>query len=545
LDYEATLAKVSELSVQRLADWCTVHVSDPRTGVRQISVSHRDPARVRFAKDLALKYPYDPESPRGVPQVLRTGQPEIYPHVTEELLRAGAKDEEHFRILRDLGMESAMVVPIRSRGRTLGAITFIATEPGRSYGPEDLSLGEALGDRAGLAIENAALYEEAKRQLEERRRSEAARALLAAAVESSEDAILTLTLDGSITSWNRGATRLYGFPEGEALGQKISIIIPEELRSEEATIFERVLRGERIEHFETRRRTKDGRVLDVSLTVSQICDAAGAVIGFSKIARDISERKKAEDEIRRLNATLEERVKLRTAELSRALSELESFTNTIAHDLRAPLRTMRGFSEVLLEGSESSLGPEAKDAARRIFEGAKRMDDLTKDLLAYGRVAQAPIEPEDVDLDQVAHELLRTFEGEIRSSSASVKVARPLGRARGSRTLLSQALGNLFSNACKFVPPDKHPEVEVGSERRNGRLRVWVRDRGIGIEPRYQDKLFKMFERLEPGKYPGTGIGLAIVQKAAERMGGRAGVESEPGTGSRFWIEIPACEQEA
>ncbi|HLY75296.1 MAG TPA: MASE1 domain-containing protein [Planctomycetota bacterium] len=540
LDYEATLAKVSELSVLRLADWCTVHVSDPRTGVRQLSVSHRDPAKVRFAHNLALKYPYDPESPRGVPQVLRTGQPEIYPHVTEDLLRAGAKDEEHFQILRDLGMVSAMVVPIRSRGRTLGAITFIATEPGRSYGPEDLSLGEALGDRAGLAIENSALYEEAKRQLEERRRSEAARALLAAAVESSEDAIITITLRGTITSWNRGAERLFGYPEAEVKGQSVLLIIPEDLRTQEMEILGRLEKGERVEQFETRRMTKDGRLLDVSLTVSPVRDDRGVLVGASKVSRDITERKRAQEEILRLKEDLEHRVEARTAELTEALSELDAFTAMASHDLRAPLRTISSFATVLVEDYASKLDDTAKNYAARIAAACERMRRLIDDLLAYSRLTKAELVPEPIDLTTLTVNIVSRLKSEIPDRTLKISIQKPLPVVRGQKVMFAQVLENLLSNAIKFVRPGTEPEIQIGVIHAGSWVRLYIRDNGIGISEEYLNRLFRPFERLPGGQeYPGVGLGLAIVKRAMERMGGKLGVESKLGRGSTFWVELP------
>jgi PAS domain S-box-containing protein len=263
---------------------------------------------------------------------------------------------------------------------------------------------------------------------------------------------------------------------------------------------------------------------------------------LARQAADYIARRRAEEDIHALNTSLEERVRARTADLTQALRELETFSYTIAHDLRAPLRTMRGFSEILLGDYGSKLDDEGLDAAKRIVDGVKRMDALTNDLLAYGRVAQAAIVPEELDLDAVSNEVLRGMEAEIKASSVRVEIRRPLANVRASRSLLSQALGNLISNACKFVLPGRTPEIEIGTVRRGGRVELWVRDRGIGIEKHHQSKVFGMFERLEPGRFPGTGIGLAIVRKAAERMGGTAGLESEAGKGSRFWVELPATD---
>jgi len=243
---------------------------------------------------------------------------------------------------------------------------------------------------------------------------------------------------------------------------------------------------------------------------------------------------------------LEEQVRHRTAELEERNEELEGFGYSISHDLRAPLRAMQGFSQALLEDAGDRLDPLSREYAERIVAGAQRMDLLIQDLLSYSRVSRAELRLVPVPLGLIAETVLRELAESLRAREAVVRVDDPLPVVLGHPATLSQVLTNLLGNALKFVPPDRTPALRVRAENGNGRIRVWVEDNGIGIAAEHQDRIFRVFERLHSGDdYPGTGIGLAIVRKAVERMGGQVGVESTLGQGSRFWVELQRVEGES
>jgi signal transduction histidine kinase len=240
---------------------------------------------------------------------------------------------------------------------------------------------------------------------------------------------------------------------------------------------------------------------------------------------------------------LEEQVHSRTRELQERNEELEGFGYSISHDLRAPLRAMQGFSQALLEDAGDRLDSMGREYAERIVAGARRMDQLIQDLLAYSRVSRAELRLAAVPLSPLARTVLADLEQPLRARQATVRVDDPLPMVLGHPATLSQVLTNLLGNAVKFVPAERTPALRVRAETDNGRIRIWVEDNGIGIAAEHQDRIFRVFERLHgDDDYPGTGIGLAIVRKAVERMGGRVGVQSAPGQGSRFWVELQRVE---
>jgi PAS domain S-box-containing protein len=379
----------------------------------------------------------------------------------------------------------------------------------------------------------------------ERKRAEDAIQRLAAIVESSDDAIVTKDLNGIITSWNAGAERLFGYTPEEVIGNPITMLIPRERQDEEQEIIGRVRRGDRVEHYETIRQRKDGTRVDISLTVSPLKDAQQKIVGASKIARDISRRKRAEEalhyaneQLSRANEDLENRVAERTAELVETNGQLEAFVYSIAHDLRAPLRSMQAFSSLLLDDYASRLDATAQHYARRILRGAESMDTLLLDLLAYGRVARSQIELAAANVKAAWNAATLQNDHIIREKNARIEAHSPLPPVCAHEATLVQVLANLLGNALKFVRPGVTPHITLRAEPRHDFVRLWVEDNGIGIPPEYHERIFRVFERLNGKEYTGTGIGLSIVRKGVERMGGRVGVESTPGQGSRFWVEL-------
>jgi PAS domain S-box-containing protein len=375
------------------------------------------------------------------------------------------------------------------------------------------------------------------------------RPLLAAIVDSSDDAIISKNLDGIITSWNKGAQKIFGYTAEEAVGRPVMILIPPDRAKEEMEILSRIKRGERIDHYETIRRARDGRLLNISLTVSPVKDGGGKVIGASKIARDITERKRVEQALKEAQRQLrshaddlEKRVEERTGMLEKTIAELETFSYSLSHDLRAPLRAIRGFLEIVLEDHAKQIDAPGMELMHRVVNAAERMDRMILDLQTFTRISQEPMAIVPVDMEKLIRGIIRE-QAELQSPHAEITMSISFPEVMGNEASLTQCVMNLLDNAVKFVAPNVQPRIHIYSEHGDDTVRFWFEDNGIGIDMDARQKLFQMFQRVHGNEYPGTGIGLAIVRKAVERMSGKTGLESEPGKGSRFWLQLPGGEK--
>ena len=236
---------------------------------------------------------------------------------------------------------------------------------------------------------------------------------------------------------------------------------------------------------------------------------------------------------------LEQRVNERTAELRETVHDLEAFSYSLSHDLRAPLRAMQGYAQLLLNRFGHTLDEVGRGYFHRLMSSTERLDRLIQDVLKYSQVARAPVELRPIDLERLLDEVVNDYPV-LLPPRVQIDVKKPLLPVRGHEAFLTQCMSNLLSNAAKFNRPGETPLVKVSTqELTRGKVRVWFEDNGIGIAPEDQRRIFGIFERVHSNQqYEGTGIGLAIVAKAAERMGGHVGVESSAGQGSRFWIEL-------
>jgi signal transduction histidine kinase len=237
-----------------------------------------------------------------------------------------------------------------------------------------------------------------------------------------------------------------------------------------------------------------------------------------------------------------EELAARTAELHNSLETMQTFTYTIAHDLRAPLRALTSFSALVMQECAGDLNDFGKDCLHRINGAALRMDRLVTDLLAYGQLTHLEVTTVPISLNDAVTKVLQDLASEIRGRSAAVEVEHPLPSAIANLGLVNQVLLNLIDNALKFVPRDRTPRIRIYTQRMDNRLRLRISDNGIGVPPQYHTRIFDLFVRLHKStEYSGTGIGLALVKKAMERMMGRVGLESTPGEGSTFWLEFRAA----
>jgi len=532
-------------------------------------------------------------------------------------------------------------------------------------------------------------------EIAERQRTEEVRGRLAAVVESSDDAIISKTLDGTITAWNPGAEKLFGYSSLEAVGKPMRMLLPPERAQEESAILARIGYGERVDHFETVRVRKDGKRVDVSVTISPIKNSSGAIVGASNIARDITEHKRAESdlaqhaealarsrqeletqtltlrsvlesmaeglvaadeqgkfviwntaaekilglgptslpsekwtehyglflpdmvtpfpndqlplvlaiqgeasttemfvrnpeltegtwievsgsprkdrdgivnggvvafrdvtrrkaderEILRLNEDLELRVTERTAQLEAANKELESFSYSVSHDLRAPLRHIIGFSKMLVEEFGSTLDPAAHHYLERIQAGTQKMGLLVDELLNLARLGRHALNLRPTGLNALVAEVVTILQPDIEGRDKGREVEwliADLPQLDCDPVLVTQVFQNLLANALKFTRKRAHAIIEVGcqKEKESGQAVLMVRDNGTGFSMKYVDKLFGVFQRLHNAEdFEGTGIGLATVQRIVHKHGGRVWAEGEVDKGAAFYFTLSAGKQ--
>jgi PAS domain S-box-containing protein len=351
------------------------------------------------------------------------------------------------------------------------------------------------------------------------RKVQETRARLAAIVEFSEDAIIGKDIDGTIRSWNRGAEQLYGYSAEEVLGQPVSLLVPPERADELARIMERISIGEHVERFETVRVRKDGQRMHVSLTISPITDGLGRITGASTIARDVTARRRTEEELRRSN------------------EELEQFAYVASHDLSEPLRVIAGFIDLLARRYKGELDEEADRFIDFTVSGVERMQAIIDDFLAYSRASRVALTLVEVDTAALVREVRQSLQASIAEHGTRVEVGG-LPRVRAEPTLLRALFQNLIANGVKFAD-GAQPEVRVSAVRERERWRFDIADNGPGIDPRHAARIFDMFQRLHGSEVPGTGIGLTIAKRIAERHGGNIWVAPAAAGGSVFRFTIP------
>jgi PAS domain S-box-containing protein len=354
------------------------------------------------------------------------------------------------------------------------------------------------------------------RDMTDLRRAEAAAELMAAIVESTDDAIVGADRDGRITHWNPGAVRLLGYEREEIVGQYVRMLVRDEDFESQNARFSRVLAGERVERIETQWMRKDGALLDVVLTASPLRDPSGEVVGASAVVHDITARKRDEAELRRSHA------------------ELERFADIAAHDLREPLMAITQLTALLERGVDS----QREEIVTHLRAAAQHGSRLVDGLLDLARVGRGAPPAQPVDLRRVMEGLLDTLAPQIEAAGARVEVG-PLPTVLGVEGELARVFQNLLVNALKFRG-DAPPVIAVSAARSPREWTLTVADNGPGVSERNRDRIFELFARGQvDGQAPGTGLGLAVCRKVVELHGGRIWVEPAPGRGSAFRMTLP------
>jgi PAS domain S-box-containing protein len=346
---------------------------------------------------------------------------------------------------------------------------------------------------------------------------------LAAIVESSDDAIVSKDLNGIITSWNPAAVRIFGWEAEEAIGRSIKLIIPPERHHEEDQVLARIRAGLPVDHFETVRVRKDGSTIDISLTVSPVRDYNGRIVGASKIARDISARRAAEEAIRQ------------SQEIK------DQFLSLVSHELRTPIAIIVGNGHLLSRRGDSLSPEDHQQALADITSEGERLQRIIENLLMLTRVESGDrISFEHIQVERIVEEVIARQRRRSEGRTIAFECSESLPPAMGEQTLVTQVIENLVSNADKYSPEAESIEVRA-SLNESGEVEVHVLDRGIGLSDSDLSSLFQPFYRAESAKEraSGMGLGLAVCRKAIEAQGGSISALPRPGGGSDFWFTLP------
>jgi PAS domain S-box-containing protein len=586
VDYQGTLRRLAELIVPRFADWCSIDLLDAEGQLQRVIVLHHDPKKTELATRLQERYPAQVQTESGPRNVVRTGQPEIYPTIADEMLRAAAQDADHLKTLRGLGLKSAICAPLKARGKTLGAISFVtAEESDRQYSEDDLDFVEELCNRAALAIDNAALYDAEQKA---RAAAEAAQQRLWFLAESN--AVLSSSLDfettlarvaGLAVPWLADCCVAHVFPQ-DGIDARTSVChadpakedlvrqlhthyvpspdqphpLMEMIQTQAPVLLENIDASEPATIVQDRRHAEILRKLDFKSYMAVPLIARGRLFGALTFARSDVDRRYtqqdlslAEELARRAalaidNARLYENAQRVQEALRVALEAKDEFLGVMSHELRTPItavyggvRVLRSRAERLDEESKSRLLEDIEQESERLFR-------MVENLLVLSRLELGQeVATEPVMAQRTIGKLVSSYAQRRPSRKVALNVDEEMDPIAAEPHYLEQILRNLISNADKYSPADS--PVEIAIVRREDEADISILDRGSGISPEESETIFERFYRSDrtASKAAGIGLGLTVCKRLTEAMGGRIGATPRPGGGLEVRVTLPIYKE--
>lgn len=483
---------------------------------------------------------------------------------TEQILRIEELTGSALKTIREMEAEEQSLLEDRSRETALArtrtaAVLLAATSAGvglllfagfaihRQIGISQRARAEA--DQLNNTLEFRVQERTAELEREADARSRVSEQLresqgrMAGVIASAMDAIITVDADQRIVLFNRAAEKIFACSESQALGGSLDRFLPERFRRHHQQHVRNFgLTGTTNRNMggmqDLRALRADGTEFPIEASISQM-EAGGKKL-FTAIVRDVTEKRRTEEQIRQLNQDLEQRVRERTAELETANKELEAFTYSVSHDLRAPIRHISGFSKMLGEEAGSGLSPEARHQLARIQEGARRMGLLVDDLLNLARIGRQELQAQASGLETIVQDVIADLAPDLEGRNVEWKIGE-LPRVECDPALLKQVFQNLLSNALKYTRPRSPAVIEAGTVEHEGKQAIFVRDNGVGFNMKYADKVFGVFQRLHREEdFEGTGVGLATAERIIQKHGGRIWAEAEMDKGATFYFTLGA-----
>ena len=563
LDYTETLKRLARLAVPRIADWCAIYIADTHGLLHVVEVAHTDPAKVDLALELRRRYPPDPTQQRGVYAVLRTGRSEVYREISDQMLAEATPDADNLRMLRELGLRSSMAVPLRARGRTFGVITFVSAESGRLFNNADVAFAEDLASRAAFAVDNARLFQLAKK----RQKEEAAlrRATEAVTATYSVGEIIEQIANSALEATEADGSFVERVQEGEVQVVAVAGVLHPKLGDVtpfKGSVAERILDAGQPEvivrlgeHPEPLPGILATTYAQSSALFVPLLDA-GEAIGVLVLLRHHHREPFSQDEAERahtfgnLAALAFRKVHLledserRREELEQVIESRSRLMRGFTHDLKNPIGAADGHAALLEDGLLGPLSEQQTRSVGRIRASLANALKLIDDLNEFARAETGKLELHfvPVQLTEIAREICEQYRGTADQAGIMIDLelnAVPIFRSDDDR--IRQILGNLLSNALKYT--ESGGRVLIRTAQRSSKagecLVVEVEDTGIGIPEDKIGLLFEEFTRIDPAVRPGVGLGLAISRRVARALGGDITVRSKRGVGSTFTLWLP------
>jgi len=545
LDYQTTLSSVARLAVPDIADWCAVDIVTENGTIRRLAVAHSDPEKVKWAHELERRFPMDPNAPTGVPNVIRTGQSEFFPEITEEMILAAVKDEEQLEIIRQIGFTSVMTVPMVARGLSLGAITLVSTESRRQFTQQDLALAEDLARRAAIAVDNAWLYLKSQDEIAERKKVEEVLRIsetrFRTMIEQSPLGIQIFDLQGFCIQANNAWEELWSASREDLADYNIRQD-PQLTASGMISYVERAYAGEAVAmppiHYDPAEIGRLGRARWVRVFLYPVKNQAGEIQEIAIILEDITERVLAEEQLL-----------MAKDEAEAANQAKDRFIAILSHELRTPLTPVMATVEALQleEDFPSEYLPWLEIVHRNVELEARLIDDLL-DLTRIAR-GKMQLQVEKLDLHDTLARVLSMYKDEFEAKGLQIERVFQANSAwiDGDAARMQQVMWNLVKNAVKFTPPGG--KITISTENTNdGLLRLHIADTGIGIEPEILPRIFNAFEQGEQTitrHFGGLGLGLAISKTLVELHNGTITAFSEGrNKGAVFVVEFATASAE-
>ena len=518
LDYKKTLESVTKLAVPYIADWCSVDMIDENGQVQLISVAHKDPKKVKWAKELRKTNPVDMSVKQGLPEVIRSSNPEFYPYITDEMLVKAARNKKELNLVRTIGFTSVIIVPICKDNKCVGAITLVNTESRRRYTEAEFDMAKELANRVSLAIQNVTLYENAQKEIAIRKDTEEALIQSKAQMQELYDAniigVFYCNVNGLIMNANDAFLNIIGYSRKELEAGNLNWmrITPPEYHTEDQKALKELVTKGVLKPWEKEYIRKDGSQVPVIVGATMTNKTKGEAMAF---VLDITERKKLEQ-------------------------RKDEFIGIASHELKTPLTSIKGYVQILERIIQQMGDPRLELYLKKTNTYIDRLNTLIADLLDVSKIQAGKLQLNysTFNIKELAEEAIEGIQHMNSHHKIVLQEVTDI-QINGDRQRLEQVFTNLLTNAIKYSPTA--PKVYVSVEKKGSNVQVKVQDFGVGIAKKEQQKLFQRFYRVESTakKFSGLGIGLYISCEIVERHGGKMWVESDEGKGSIFYFTLP------